>query len=369
MFNKEKIVSRFMEYVKISSESGSEGDFHRKLIVDLDELGAEVSVDEAGSKAGADANNIYAYLKGNMETEPLIFSCHMDTVKPGKNIEPIIEDGLIKSKGDTILGSDDKSGITAIVEAVKLIKEQKPDHRPIQMIFTISEEVGLRGAKNLDYDRIIGKRCYVIDSSGPVGKIIVQAPAHNKIVSEITGKPAHAGIAPEEGISAIMAGADAISTMNLLRIDEETTANIGTFEAVGAANIVSPAARIVGEIRSLDKYKIEKQTSHMVECLRKAAEKHGAEIDIDVEKTYEPYCFHENDDIVKYAMEKCKRIGVEPFTSPSGGGSDANVLNTKGIKTINLGCGVNNAHTTDESIEINELVNITKLVYYLMLDL
>lgn len=367
MFNEEKIVKRFMEYIKISSESGREGNFYRKLIIDLEELGADVSVDDAGIKVGSDANNIYAYFKGNNSSNSLIFSCHMDTVKPGKDIEPIIEDGLIKSVGDTILGSDDKSGITALMEAMKKIKKEKIEHGPIQIVFTISEEVGMKGSKNLDFERLISDRCYVLDSSGPVGKIIVQAPAQNKITAEIKGKSAHAGIAPEKGVSAIIVGAEAVANMKLLRIDEETTANIGTFEAVGETNIVSPKARIVGEIRSLNKEKIENQTIHMKECLRKAADKYGAEIEIEIEKMYEPYCLNDDDEHVRYVMDKCKKIGLESFSSPSGGGSDANVYNSKGIKTLNLACGVNNAHTRDEFITVKELVDITRLAYHLML--
>lgn len=369
MFNEDKIVKRFMEYVCISSESGNEKKFADRLIEDLGELGAEVTTDEAGEKAGSNADNIYAFFKGDNSKKTLMFSCHMDTVKPGTDIKPIVAGGTVRSNGDTILGSDDKSGITALMEAMNIIKKNNEAHGPIQMIFTISEEVGLRGAKNLDYGRLIGDRCYVLDSSGQVGKIIVQAPAQNKIIAEIKGKPAHAGIAPENGTSAIMVGADAISNMNLLRIDEETTANIGTFEAVGETNIVSPKAKIIAEVRSLDKDKIRKQTDHMENCLKEAAEKYGAEINIEVEKMYEPYKFGIEDDIVAYVMEICKKMGIEPMTASSGGGSDANVFNAKGIKTLNLGCGVNNAHTTDEFIETRELVNITKLAYNMMLDL
>lgn len=367
MFSEEKILNRFMEYVKIGSETGNEREFYERLIEDLKEIGAEVTVDGAGESCGSNANNIYAKFKGNKDVEPLIFSCHMDTVKPGINIEPEIDGGRIKSKGDTILGSDDKSGITALIEAMEIINSKKRNHGPVQMVFTISEEGGLKGSKNLNFDKLIGKRCYVLDSSGQVGKIIVQAPAQNKISAVITGKPAHAGIAPEKGVSAIMVGSEAIHNMELLRIDNETTANIGTFESIGETNIVSPIARIVGEIRSLDKKKIEKQTNLMENCLRNSAVEHGAEIDISIEKMYEPFCISENDDIVKYVKSKCETINIKPFTASTGGGSDANVYNSKGIKTLNLGCGVNNAHTKDEFISVRDLIDLTKLAYNLIL--
>lgn len=367
MFVDEKIVNTFLEYVQIGSETGNEKNFYEKVIQDLQNIGATVDVDNAGEMINSNANNVYAYISGDIDIEPIMFSSHMDTVKPGENINPIIVDGVIRSSGDTILGSDDKSGITALIEALKVIKNNDVKHGPIEIVLTICEEGGLKGSKNLDFNRISSKRCFVLDSSGPVGKIVSQAPAQNKIEAIITGKSAHAGIAPEKGISAIMVGAEAIHNMKLLRIDEETTANIGTFESIGETNIVNESAKIIAEIRSLDKDKLHKQTNHMEECLKNAAQKYGVDIDIKINKLYEPFNINENDEIIKYVKIKCSLINIEAFTTSTGGGSDANIYNSKGIKTLNLGCGMNNSHSVDEFTTVKDLVNLTKLAYNLML--
>jgi len=366
MFDQKQIIDTFMNYVKIDSESSNEQAFSMQLVEELKALGAEVSMDQAGAVCGSNANNIYADFQGEVDQEPLIFSCHMDTVTPGIGIEPKVEGDLIVSAGDTILASDDKAGITALMEAMKRIVSEGKAIRPVQFVFTISEETGLLGAKNLDYDRLIAKKCYVLDSSGPVGKLIVQTPGQFKIKAVIHGKPAHAGIAPEKGISALMVGAEAISQMKLLRIDEETTANIGTFEAVGATNIVSPIAKIVAEVRSLDLEKAGKQKDHMVECLEETATRYGATLELDVQKMYEPYHYQENDEIVEFVAGICRQIGVKPFPASTGGGSDANIYNARGIKTLNLGCGVTNAHTLQECIKIEDLVKLTELAYAMM---
>lgn len=367
MFNQEKIIDTFIKYVKTDSESSNEKAFSMQLQEELKAMGAKVSVDDAGAVCGSNANNLYAEFEGDQDQEPLVFSCHMDTVTPGIGISPKVEGDLIVSDGDTILGSDDKAGITALMEAMKHIAAEGKAIRPVQFVFTISEETGLLGAKNLDYDRLIAKKCYVLDSSGPVGKLIVQTPGQFKINAVIHGKPAHAGIAPEKGVSALMVGAEAISQMKLLRIDEETTANIGTFEAVGATNIVSPIAKIVGEVRSLDLGKADKQKDHMVKCLEETAERYGATLELHVEKMYEPYHYQEDDDVVEFVAGFCRQIGVEPFFASTGGGSDANIYNARGVRSINLGCGVTNAHTLEECIKIEDLVKLTELAYAMMI--
>jgi len=368
MISREDVIRRFFRYVKVSSESGYEKDFYKLLLSELSELNADIYVDHAGAANQSNANNIYAMFEGSASDEPLVFSCHMDTVTPGKGIVPIIEGNLIKSQGDTILASDDKSGITALMEAITQILQTKKDHRKVQFIFTISEETGLKGSKSLDFSKIIGNECFVLDSSGPVGKIVTNAPSQNKITAQINGKSTHAGIAPEKGVSAIMIGAEAIAKMKLLRIDEETTANIGTFEAIGATNIVSGSAKIVAEVRSLNVEKMRRQTEHMKSCFMEAAYKYGGKVDFESDWLYEGFEINEKDAIVQFVKDHCMKLGIECFTTSTGGGSDANVFNEKGIKSINLGCGVNNAHSTEENINIDDLVNLTNLVYSMLVN-
>ncbi len=193
----------------------------------MEKIGLEVYMDDAGEKVGSNSGNLIGKLRGNTDGETILFSAHMDTVSPGIGIKPIIKDGVIYSDGTTILGGDDKAGIAAILEAIEIIVENNIPHGDIEVVFSIFEEGGLFGAKNLDYTKLNAKVGFVLDSGGEPGQIIVQGPAQNKINAKFIGKEAHAGVAPENGISAIQIAAEAISNMKLLRIDEETTANIG----------------------------------------------------------------------------------------------------------------------------------------------
>ncbi|CDI48482.1 M20/M25/M40 family metallo-hydrolase [Clostridium tetani] len=367
MIKEERLLNKFLEYVQIDSESLNEKEMMETLIKDMKELGMEVSTDNTGEKVGSNGTNVYGYLKGDLDIEPILFSCHMDTVTPGNSIKPVIKDGVIQSSGDTILGGDDKSGIVSILEAIRTIKENNISHGPIEIVFTVCEEIGLKGSKNADYSKIKSRQAFILDSGGDVGKVIIKAPAQDKINVKINGKAAHAGVAPEEGISAIQVAAEAISNMKLLRIDEETTANVGIIEGGKATNIVCPELKIAAEARSLNKDKLKKQTEHMVECFNKAAEKFGVTVEIDVIHSYDPVNLDVEDEIVKTVKTACDKIGVTFEPAASGGGSDANVFNGNGIKSVNLATGMSKVHTTEEFITVENLNNTAKLVYEIIL--
>ncbi|SKC83462.1 M20/M25/M40 family metallo-hydrolase [Maledivibacter halophilus] len=362
MVNRDRIVKEFMEYVQIDSLTRQEADFAKFIKGELEKLGLEVTVDNAGEKIGSNANNIISTLKGDKDVEPVMLCCHMDTVTPGEGIKPVIKDDVIYSDGTTILGGDNKAGIAAIIEALKVIKEENISHGDIEVVFTIAEEGGLNGSKNLDYSKIKSKRAFVLDSGGSPGQIIVRGPAQDKIDVKIKGTPAHAGVCPEEGISAIQVASSAINRMNLLRIDEDTTANIGIINGGKATNIVCPEVEIKAEARSLSDEKLDKQTAHMVECFKKAAEEFKAEAEIETSRAYGAFLVDENEEIVEIAKKACANIGLEAFTASTGGGSDTNILNVNGIKAINLGIGEKKAHTLEEHLEIKDLVNTAKLV-------
>lgn len=367
MINEKRTLNHFLELVQIDSESGQEGKFAGALFKELQDLGLQVWTDNAGEKVGATGNNVYGYLAGDLDLEPLLFSSHMDTVKPGQGIKPIIKDNAIYSSGDTILASDDKSGVVAILEALRVIKEKNLLHGPIEVVFTICEEVGLKGAKNLEYTKLKSQRAYVLDSSGDVGKIIRQAPAQNKLNVKVIGKSSHAGVAPEDGISAIQVASEAIANMKLLRIDEETTANIGSFKGGVATNIVCPEVEIVAETRSLNNEKVEAQTQHMIECFEEAAKRYGAKVEYEIDKMYQGYTISEDDELVSLVKKACNKLGIKATPVSSGGGSDANIYNGKGIKAVNLGTGMSKVHTVEEYITIKNLLNCAELTLDLML--
>lgn len=362
MINSKRIVDTFLEYVQIDSESMSEKAVCDRVASDLEALGCEVYIDNAGEKAGAQCGNLHAVLKGDESLEPVLLSAHMDTVKPGIGVKPIIEDGVIMSDKTTVLGGDDKSGIVAVVEALRVIKENALPHPTIEVVFTICEEIGLLGSVYMDYSRISAKKAAVLDSSGDAGKIIMQAPGQIKIEADIVGRSAHAGIAPEQGISAIMVAAEAVHNMRLLRIDEETTANIGTFKAEGATNIVAERVHFVAEARSRSNEKLEEQGRHMMKCLTDACEKFGATLEGGLRKSYEAYKIEESDPFIAELKDACSRAGVTPTLASSGGGSDANNMNLNGIKAVVLGTGMDKVHTVQEQITIENLENIAKLV-------
>lgn len=361
MINEKRLLDRFLQYIQIDSPTKQEREFADFLKNEMEKIGLEVYMDDAGEKVGSNSGNLIGKLRGNTDGETILFSAHMDTVSPGIGIKPIIKDGVIYSDGTTILGGDDKAGIAAILEAIEIIVENNIPHGDIEVVFSIFEEGGLFGAKNLDYTKLNAKVGFVLDSGGEPGQIIVQGPAQNKINAKFIGKEAHAGVAPENGISAIQIAAEAISNMKLLRIDEETTANIGYIFGGSATNIVPKEVEIKGEARSLKDDKLQAQTEHMVKCCEDAAKKYGGKVELDVRNSYGAFKVDEDHEIVQRVKSACTNIGLESYTTTSGGGSDTNILNANGITAVNLGIGERKPHTLEEHIHIKDLENAARL--------
>ena len=361
MINQERLINRFLEYVQIDSPTLSEADFKERLKSDLVALGLEVEEDNVGELIGSNSGNLIAKLKG-VGDETLLFSCHMDTVSPGIGIEPEIRDGVIYSKGDTILAGDDKAGIAALVEMLTVLKEDGTPHSNLEFAFTIAEEGGLHGSKNLDYDKLNAQMGFVLDSGAKPGTIIVEGPAQSKVNVVFKGKAAHAGVAPEDGVSAIMIAADAISNMKLLRIDEETTANIGSISGGGPTNIVPNEVTIKAEARSLNNDKLKAQVEHMIECVKSAQEKYGIEADIEVLEAYKAFKVDADAPVVKRVQAAADKLGFASPLQKSGGGSDTNNYNLNGISSVNLGIGQQKPHSVDEHIAIEDIVDVTRLV-------
>ncbi|TKF22225.1 M20/M25/M40 family metallo-hydrolase [Vibrio genomosp. F6] len=358
--NQQRLVEHFCQLVKIDSESRNEKQIAETLAEQLSALGFEVHKLVVPEEV-SNGFNVYARLEGKID-DSIVLSCHMDTVTPGIGIEPIIEDGIIRSKGNTILGGDDKSGIAAIMEAVRCIQADNLEHKTIEIAFTVFEEGGLFGSKNFDMSYIKSTNAIVLDTGGPVGTIVNSAPGQQKIVAKITGRPAHAGLAPEEGISAIAVAADAITQMKLLRVDEETTANIGIVEGGQATNIVMPELRIVAEARSLNDDKLTAQVDHMINTFKAAAEKHGAEVEIESTRAYNAFVIADDHPHIQKVKAAFEKNGLTPITKGTGGGSDANNFNEKGLTTVNISTGMAKVHTTEEHIAIDDMVKAAEFV-------
>ncbi len=362
VINEERIVNRFLDYVKISSETGNELEFAIYLKQELESIGFTVDFDNAGDAFGGNCGNLIAKLPGTIKGKPLLFSGHMDTVSPGKNIKPIIKDGIIYSDGTTILGGDDKAGIAIIVEGILTVIENKSPHTDIELLFTVAEEGGLHGSRNLDLSLIKAKEGFIFDSSRLPGEIITDSPALSKINVTINGKAAHAGVCPENGINAAQVFAEAVSNMKLLRIDDETTANIGSVKGGTATNIVLPELVITAEVRSLSIEKLNNQVEHMRSCFEDACEKYDTSFEFKSDQKYDAFHVEDESNVVKKVLKAYSAIGIDAYTTFTGGASDANVLNGRGIEIINLGIGEKQAHTLNEHYYIKDLLLMSKFI-------
>ncbi|MDY0396501.1 M20/M25/M40 family metallo-hydrolase [Virgibacillus halophilus] len=361
--NTERLVEEFMELVKVDSETKNEAEICAVLKEKFTALGLEVVEDDAKEKTGHGAGNLICTLKGRKtDADVIYFTSHMDTVVPGNQIKPSIKDGYIVSDGTTILGSDDKAGLAAILEAIRSLKENNTEHGDIQFIITVGEESGLVGAKALDESLLRAQYGYAIDSDGPVGNIVVAAPTQAKVLATVKGKTAHAGVAPEKGVSAITLAAKAVANMPLGRIDAETTANIGYFRGGQQTNIVCDYVEILAEARSLVPEKMERQVEKMKTAFRSAAEEFGGEVELDVQVMYPGFKHQAGDKVVEVARAAARSIGRESELVQSGGGSDANVIAGYGIPTVNLSVGYEEIHTTNERIPVAELEKVCELV-------
>ena len=366
MINAERLLDTFLRYVQIDSESGNEKAMGERLVKDVKALGLEPITDKAGETFGSNGFNVFFRFPGTLPGDPFVLSAHMDTVVPGVGIRPFLQDGVIQSGPDTILGGDDKSGICGILEAITTILEKGIPHRTAEVVFSIGEEGGMRGAKAFDMSQLQSKRAFVLDSSGDVGKVIVGAPGQIKIFADVVGKRAHAGLAPEQGISAIQVAAKGIAKMNLLRIDEETTCNIGTIKAEYATNIVPDRVNLIAEVRSRNFDKLNAQAAHIRDCLQEACDEAGVKLEIELRTNYVSYKVPEESETVQMVLDAARRVGVKGFTALGGGGSDANIFNRNGIEAVVLGTGMTKVHTTEETLKVENLNNIAELAFQLL---
>jgi len=353
VINQDRLLDTFLDLVKIDSPFGEEGEVARYAAGRLRGLGFEVHTDKM--------NNVFGYLPGT--GSPILLNAHMDGVDPCRGIKPQVgADGIIRSDGTTILGADDRSGVAAILEAAHVVTSEKLPHLPIEIVLTVREERGLYGAKGMDYARIRAKRGLAVDGGGPVSTFVIAAPSQNSIVATIHGKAAHAGAAPEEGINAIRVMAEAIAQMPLGRIDEETTSNVGTIQGGMASNIVPDRVEIEGEVRSHNEKKLRRYTQQIVDELETAAAQARAQADVKISRSYTAFKLRNSDSLVKRMAEAAKAVELEPDFVAAGGGSDANIFNAHGIRTLIVSTGMMNVHTTEEYIALADIVKCTELL-------
>ncbi|TKJ40306.1 peptidase M20 [candidate division LCP-89 bacterium B3_LCP] len=372
MINSQRLKRFFFELVQIDSHSRDEKKVAEYLQDKLERLGAVITMDDTAEKIGGNCGNLLARISGPLEgkVEPLLFCSHMDTVVPGEGVKPVEDDGVIRSSGDTILGSDDKSGIAAILEMLHVLKENDLPFGALEILFTVAEEVGLLGARNFDTSVLKSKRGYFLDSEY-VSKISVGAPAAYRMRYEIFGHEAHAGLAPEQGISAIQVAAKAINNMPMGRIDSETTANIGVIEGGTATNIVTKQVILRGEARSHNDKKLEEQVAAMRKAIQDAVDSSWIELDGKriqahfeeaTKREYISFRIPESSLSYQLPQKAGKAIGLEMEPEISGGGSDANIFNEKGIESLIIGTGMQAVHTVKEHISFKDMENCANLL-------
>ena len=356
----QNIIEYFQELVRIDSESRNERAIADKIKADLSSLGFRVEEDKCGEQTGGNAGNIYAFLPGKTELPPILLCAHIDTVRPGNGIQPEVNNGRITSATATILGADDKSGVAEIIYGIKDLISTGYNYPPIEILFTVCEEIGLLGARYFDKSKLKSKIGYAFDSED-IGEFMIGAPSQNTIKVKIFGKEAHAGVEPEKGINAIRIASEAIASIPIGRIDFETTANIGIISGGTATNIVPNLVEVKGEARSHNEAKLAQVTNDIVSAFEKAAARHKlenieAKVEIDVKNEYKSFYMDESHQVVKVARRALQQLGIEPGFVKGGGGSDANIINAEGVDMVIAGTGMHGYHTVDENILIDDLV-------------
>jgi tripeptide aminopeptidase len=351
MIQRDRLVNTFLELIQIDSPSGKEAAVAQRLIAILRELGADAGLDSHG--------NVIASLPG--KGDPLLLSAHMDTVQPGEGIKPIVEGDTVRTDSTTVLGGDPKAGVSAIIEALRSLTEDGANHRAVEVAFSRGEEIGLVGARHMDYERISARQALVFDGEGSVANITSEAPSQLTLDLHVTGRAAHAGVEPEKGISAIAIAAEFVHDYPQGRQDEETTGNIGLIEGGSARNAVPEECRICAELRSRDKKKLRGLRERVEKSVGNLRKKYPeAKIELEIEDEYGGYKLGPGDPLVAVATEALRKIGLEPRLIASGGGTDGNIFTTKGIAAVVVGLGGEHFHTKSETLSIPHMVNAAR---------
>ncbi len=350
--NNTRLVNRFLDLVKIDSESGNEDGVRAYILDQLAPFGFASQIDPKG--------NLIVRIDGTKQGPTLLLSAHMDTVKPGRGVVPVVNGDVITSDGTTILGGDDKSGIAEILEGIHIIKETALPHPPLILAFSVEEEIGVQGVRALS--SLKADFGFVLDTDGAIGTVVTQAPSHEKFTATIKGKAAHAGIEPEKGINAIVAASKAIAALPLGRIDDETVSNVGIISGGVATNIIPAEVTVQGEARSHDEDKL----TYLVEKIRaifyREVRSVGADVIFTSTREYNRFDISQNTTLIDLCTRAAKRTDVPLLLKATGGGSDANYFNVFGIPTAVIASGMNKVHTLEETINISDMVKATEFL-------
>jgi tripeptide aminopeptidase len=361
----DRLLDLFVRLVETPSPSGHERAVADLILAELRDVGYEPVEDDTRPQTGSDSGNIVVRLPGEGRGTPIVVAAHMDTVTVDGPIRAVVEGGVVRSAGDTILGGDDKAACTALL-AVLADLAGAPPPCALTAVFTTCEEIGLRGARALDVAGLGARAGFVFDEAGPVGDVITRAPSQKMLTADFHGVAAHAGIAPEQGRSAIAAAAAAVAGMRLGRIDDLTTANVGLISGGSAVNVVPERCRVEAEVRSHDGARLAAHTAHLVDAVELAAGLAGIDVEVTARDAFTGFALADEALPVRLAAAALRDIGVEPRLKLSGGGSDVNVFNAAGLASVNLSVGMEQIHSPDEYLPVERLGDAYRLLHALV---
>ena len=371
LINQERLAQTFIRLCETDSPSRKEGRMAALVTEMLCGLGTYPPFeDDSAAQTGSECGNLFFRFAGDSKQEPLFFNCHLDTVEPCIGIKVVRKDDVFTSQGETILGSDDKSGIAAMIEALTVLRENKLSHAPMEFVFTTCEEIGLLGAKALNPDHIQARMGYALDSTG-FGRVIVGAPASNRLCIKVKGVAAHAGLSPEQGINAITLAAQALAAAPCGRIDEETTANFGTIQGGAASNIVAEEVVIAGEVRSHSPEKLDRVTAEIEQAFHKVIDEWSdpagmargvPELEFQVEQDFPAMHLRSEEPVIQRLDAAAAQVGLSMEHGIAGGGSDANIFNGRGLPTAIIATGMTHVHSTDEQVALQDMTDLTALL-------
>ncbi|MFH1151325.1 MAG: M20/M25/M40 family metallo-hydrolase [Actinomycetota bacterium] len=360
----ERLFSLFQELVRIDSEPRSEGKMCAFLKEFFSHAGLTVHEDTGAAANGGECGNLVVRVPAGAFSPlpPVMLNAHMDSVVPSRGVFPLDIGDRFTSLGETVLGADCKAGLAVLMTCAEWLLSAGLGHRSLELVFTVQEEIGLAGAKNMDMSLVDGEWAVVLDGSGPVGGIVVEAPGQEQITFTVRGRGAHAGIEPEKGVNAIACAAKAISTLQLGRLDERTTANVGVFRGGEAVNIVPDLVTVQAEVRGHDDERLRSERDAMVLAFARAAEESGCGLETEVERSFERFRLDASSTPVRFLAPAMRKCGIEPHTTSSGGGSDANVFNRAGIPAACMCIGLANAHSKEEYILKSDMEACAKVI-------
>ena len=355
----------FRALCAIESPFGRERACADRVRGELATLGVHAEEDDAAGASGAECGNLLARVPGTTDASVMLCA-HLDTVALTAPVEPVLVDGGWENAHEGILGADNKAAVAVMLEAAARCRAE-PMAVGLELVFTVSEENALAGAKAFDVSRLRSPFGYVFDHASPIGEIVVASPTYYRLTAELHGRAAHAGIRPEDGRSAILAAARAIASMRLGRLDDETTANVGTIAGgSGSTNVVPERCRLEAEARSLDRDAVERTVSEMVDAVHDAANATECDVDVVVERLFEGYRTRPSAPAVAAAERALRACGHQPRTIRTGGGSDANAFQAAGFTCVNLANGTERNHEPDERVTVAALEGMLEVTLALV---